>query len=336
MKFFNITLLGLLLALTSVVSAKKYDIRTLKPYFSIGGEMRNMKASELNDLMLNNQGINVQTTIVDVEGSLLDTLLGFHTGRDLRTIYPSIRTKDPLIGFDLGLIDLGSPMRLELFSTSFEAGVIWEGVQVGFAVNLTEKRQSAPSQDFYTINVPIAVEGPIIDPDTGERGDPVNGSTTFSTELWTSSFTISDFIFVFGYELLPEASFFQLVPRVGLGFSSLNVQFPGHFSVAYISDDERLRPYYIDKQDYSSFGKTFQFELETRINFFSRLALSANLGYRFTSFDEFKLAEDLTGTEYWKGSFGDADVDHLFIGAKLTVIFPSLYERETGKPVRRK
>ncbi len=333
MKSTKLTLMGLVFALFAISSAKNYDVRTLRPYFSIGGEFRNMKGSELWSSMIDDYGVPFKTTWVDANNKVVDTIFVHGTDKDLRNIYQSPYTESPVLGFDLGVIDLGTSSRIELFSMGLEAGVIWEGVQLGFNVQLTEKLESKPSQGTIAYNFEEAI--PTVDPVTGDAGDPINQTVAVSTNLWSSTVTISDYVVVMGYELFPEQSFFQLVPRFGLGFSSINIRPPGQFGFTVVGDDDyRLQPFYVQKQDYSALGKTFQFELETQLNFFRRFALSANVGYRYTSFDEIQFTQK--DQVYFIRSTGqDSDIDHLFIGAKATFILPSLYEKETGKPIRR-
>ncbi len=315
----------LLLMISGIANAERYDIRELRPYFSLTGEYRNSKTTDINDMLFEGKAAYFRTSIYTPDKKLVvDTIVGRGIGDDVKQHFSQF-ANDPIVGPDTKIADLGASQRYQHITFGFEGGVLYRGLQVGFGFNSMITQISKPNASNYTCVscIPVA-----------NHSDSTNTFVNGNVSLWDARYHISDYELVVGYELFPEKSYFQVIPRFGFGFSSINFQMPGEFGVYWLGDDVdvRAQPYNFSKQDYAALGKTFRAEVEFRLNIFDRVGLALSSGYRWTSFDQLEIGESDNVT-YFIGR-QDNDSDNLFIAAKFMIILPSLYEKETGRPVR--
>lgn len=120
---------------------------------------------------------------------------------------------------------------------------------------------------------------------------------------------------MFGWKILGEHTFFNVIPAVGFGFNLINIHFASDFDV---DEGVTLRNRY-----YSTMATTVNSEIEARLEF-DHLAIGLYGGYRFVRYNELSVE----GTDLLKTKISDYDDtdnsgDTYFLGLRLTWIFHS-------------
>lgn len=133
------------------------------------------------------------------------------------------------------------------------------------------------------------------------------------------------FDWMWGYMLAPEASPVNLIPSVGFGFSSLNMQFASQYSLSYNNaSDKRMESYSMGRRYYSTFGKDVVSQMELRLNLGSGISLGGFGGFRFTWYDHFSIESGDTQNYFLNY---DELVGHAwFVGGKITYTMSSRAE----------
>jgi hypothetical protein len=155
--------------------------------------------------------------------------------------------------------------------------------------------------------------------------------------LWDAQMHMFNIDLNFGWMLFPENSPFNIVPSIGLGYSILNVKFPGRYTIFYSGFSEepnpRVAPITIENSHYTSYGKSITPELEVRLRLFSGLHVAAYSGWKVTRIDKVELEseaiEDDVNLHYQIGD-RDGRADSYYGGVRLIYIFQSERERERG------
>lgn len=128
---------------------------------------------------------------------------------------------------------------------------------------------------------------------------------------------------MFGWKLLGENSFINVIPAVGFGFNLINFHLASEFAIASVdgSQTATLRDRY-----YSTLATTFNTELEVRIEL-DPIAIGIYGGYRFVRYNEL-VAEGMElknpRYEYDTDNIGDT----FFFGLRLTWTFRSEWQKK--------
>jgi hypothetical protein len=126
---------------------------------------------------------------------------------------------------------------------------------------------------------------------------------------------------MFGWKLLGEDAFFNLIPAVGIGFNMMNIHFTSNYVVSNTASKEEtiMRDRY-----YSAISASFNAELEARLQF-DQFSIGLYGGYRAVRYNEL----DVDGTELDTTVFNtDNDGDTWFVGLRLTWTFLSHWDKK--------
>ena len=126
---------------------------------------------------------------------------------------------------------------------------------------------------------------------------------------------------MFGWKLLGEDSFFNLIPAVGIGFNMINFHFASGFTV---TDNDRSKYEHLRDRFYSAIASTFTAELELRLEL-EQFAIGAYGGYRVVRYSELQLE----GFNVDPNPYGTDNVgDTWYAGLRFTWIFSSLWDKK--------
>lgn len=152
-------------------------------------------------------------------------------------------------------------------------------------------------------------------------------TTDHGAPLWDVEWFSYGADWMWGWMLAPENSAINLIPSVGFGFSLLNVHFASSYELNYSNaESAQLKPYSLENTVYSTFGKSFNTELELRFTTGVGISLGGYAGYRVLRYDEFVLEED--GENRYIVGDPDQNHDSWFVGGKVTYTMPSVYENK--------
>ncbi len=133
------------------------------------------------------------------------------------------------------------------------------------------------------------------------------------------------FDWMFGYMLLPEKSFVNVIPSAGAGFSLLNMQFASEYDLSWTTPgDAVMASYPLGRRYYSTFGKNVTTQLEVRFNLGNGISVGAYGGARFTWYDRFSVETSTSQTYILNHS--ELSGNAIFFGGKLTYTLPSVFE----------
>jgi hypothetical protein len=123
-----------------------------------------------------------------------------------------------------------------------------------------------------------------------------------------------------GWMLLPEKSFFNLIPAIEFGYSYINTTFPNPYIVEYEgASDPVMESYVINAGYYTANGTYFGTELTSRISFSQRFSLDFTARYRFVNYNQFHF-ESSKEVTYITGS-SDRSNDQIVLSASLAFHF---------------
>ena len=127
---------------------------------------------------------------------------------------------------------------------------------------------------------------------------------------------------MFGWKLLGEEAFFNLIPAVGIGFNMMNIHFTSNWVV--FSEDKKGDYSILRDRYYSTIAASFNAELEARLQF-DPISVGLYAGYRVVRYNEIEgegsiIKIDANGT--------DNDGDTWFIGLRVTWTFQSLWDKK--------
>lgn len=127
---------------------------------------------------------------------------------------------------------------------------------------------------------------------------------------------------MFGWKLLGEEAFFNLIPAVGIGFNMMNIHFTSNWVV--FSEDKKGEYSILRDRYYSTIAASFNAELEARLQF-DPISVGLYAGYRVVRYNEIEgegsiIKIDANGT--------DNDGDTWFVGLRLTWTFLSPWDKK--------
>lgn len=126
---------------------------------------------------------------------------------------------------------------------------------------------------------------------------------------------------MFGWKVLGEDEFFNLIPAVGIGFNMMNIHFTSNYIVTNTSSSEEIitRDRY-----YSTIAATFNAELEARIQL-EQFSVGLYGGYRVVRYNELNVEGSNLDTENFNT---DNDGDTWFVGLRFTWTFLSPWAKK--------
>ena len=126
---------------------------------------------------------------------------------------------------------------------------------------------------------------------------------------------------MFGWKILGEDAFFNLIPAVGIGFNMMNIHFTSNYLLTSLDskEDVIMRDRY-----YSTMSASFNAELEARLQF-EQFSIGIYGGYRAVRYNDIKVE----GTNLYTTSFDtDNDGDTWFVGLRISWTFLSPWEKK--------
>lgn len=128
---------------------------------------------------------------------------------------------------------------------------------------------------------------------------------------------------MFGWKLLGENSFINVIPAVGVGMNLINFHFASEFLISSIDGSET---HAVRDRYYSTLATTVNAELEVRLEF-DPIAIGIYGGYRYIRYNELKVEGlELQNPDY------EYDTDNVgdtwFIGLRVTWTFLSEWQRK--------
>ena len=162
---------------------------------------------------------------------------------------------------------------------------------------------------------------------TSER--PSKNVTAVDTSGNTQSFPLYDgrwFSYgadwMFGWKILGEDAFFNLIPSVGIGFSMMNIHFTANW-LTYSMDKKGETSVMRDRY-YSTMAASFNAELEARLQF-DPISVGLYGGYHVVRYNEL----DVDGSKLHPISNDtDNDGDTWFVGLRVTWTFLSPWDKK--------
>lgn len=125
---------------------------------------------------------------------------------------------------------------------------------------------------------------------------------------------------MFGWKLLGESSFINVIPSVGFGFDIINFHFASNFDIGEADDYVRLRDRY-----YSTSSASVVAELEVRLEF-DPIAIGIYGGYHHTDYNELEIEDDTVMD--WGPYDTDNTAEAWFVGLRVTWIFMSDWQKK--------
>ncbi|MCF0221291.1 MAG: hypothetical protein HUK19_03255 [Fibrobacter sp.] len=147
--------------------------------------------------------------------------------------------------------------------------------------------------------------------------DDVNGHALFDVKWFSYG---ADWMF--GWKLLGENNFINVIPAVGVGMNLINFHMAAEYTVSDASGNQaQLRDRY-----YSTLASTFNAELEVRLEF-DPIAVGVYGGYRFVRYNSL----NMEGIEFQNPAY-KYDTDNVgdtwFVGLRATWLFRSEWQRK--------
>ena len=126
---------------------------------------------------------------------------------------------------------------------------------------------------------------------------------------------------MFGWKVLGEDEFFNLIPAVGIGFNMMNIHFTSNYIVTNTSSSEEI---IMRDRYYSTIAATFNAELEARIQL-EQFSVGLYGGYRVVRYNELNVEGSNLDTENFNT---DNDGDTWFVGLRFTWTFLSPWAKK--------
>ena len=126
---------------------------------------------------------------------------------------------------------------------------------------------------------------------------------------------------MFGWKILGEDEFFNLIPAVGIGFNMMNIHFTSNYIVTNTSSSEEI---IMRDRYYSTIAATFNAELEARIQL-EQFSVGLYGGYRVVRYNELNVEGSNLDTENFNT---DNDGDTWFVGLRFTWTFLSPWAKK--------
>jgi hypothetical protein len=305
--------------------SKFYDGKDIKVWIAAGVDYRKFDVERINDLIFNHMGFSDTANIAIDTSDTRETFL-FNVSAYAPGTYSRLEEDIPM-----GHVEFGVNYKQVVMGFRFS----------GMQTQISEKPSNIPNYDkTYSYGNGITgihsysngVESYEIN-DAKGKYHPIGGKAI----LWDAKMYMFNLDLNFGWMLFPENSPFNIVPSIGLGYSILNITFPGSYFIFYSGgseeSDPRVAPITIENSHYTSFGKSITPELEVRLRLFSGLHVAAYSGWKVTRVDKVELeseGEEDSGRTYYQIGDRDGRADSYYGGVRLIYIFQSERERERG------
>lgn len=128
---------------------------------------------------------------------------------------------------------------------------------------------------------------------------------------------------MFGWKILGENAFFNLIPSVGIGFNIINMHFTSNYAV-FDSDNPSSAKEIMRDRYYSTIAASFNSEIEARLDF-NPFAVGLYAGYRVVRYNELDVEGDHLETyENDTDNVGDT----WFVGLRFTWTFLSNWQKK--------
>ena len=126
---------------------------------------------------------------------------------------------------------------------------------------------------------------------------------------------------MFGWKVLGEDEFFNLIPAVGIGFNMMNIHFTSNYIVSNTSSSEEI---IMRDRYYSTIAATLNAELEARLQF-DQFSVVLYGGYRVVRDNELNVEGSNLDTENFNT---DNDGDTWFVGLRIGWTFLSPWAKK--------
>lgn len=296
--------LGFALSSFAQSSYYLYDKAEIKPYFSIGGDYRFSKVSDIQRSVL-----GTRYFITD------DTLYAKGGAKASFSGVPITPGHGALNQGSWGVF--GESDVVNLPGIHLEAGALYHQWQFGAVLSHTFFLTSMAPASFMQVNL----NGYYFD-------TAATRPATYKLDLYNAGFSITDYSLVAGFKLKPAESALNLGLRSLVGLSQVDVIFPAAWILDYTGStntEAKLKYYQIDDQKYTSMGWHAGLELTPSLRMGS-LELSGALGYKLTTYDRFRVTQEakiiyLTGSD-------SRDLSNYYGSVRLSYILPSLNDQK--------
>ena len=263
-----------------------YDKDHIRGFISVGADYRGMRSEfqkYVNSVAFADIGHMSKATIVDTSGKA-DTVLAKYYGN-----YNYKKFND----FYLGL--------------HFIVGAQYKQFLTWIDINFMPYQKSERNADSY-----IAVI-------ESKYADATPVAHTYS--LYDVEWFAYGADWMFGWKLLGENAFFNVIPAVGIGFNLINFHFASGFTV---TNEDRSKYENLRDRFYSTLASTFTAELELRLEF-EQVAIGAYGGIRFVRYSEL----ELEGFNIDPNPYGTDNVgDTWYAGLRFTWMFLSPWDKK--------
>lgn len=146
-----------------------------------------------------------------------------------------------------------------------------------------------------------------------------------TTLTWTETIGFRDaeldmygFDAKFGYMIFNPDAFFNIIPSIAFGLTFIDVVFPAQSQ--YISNNQEFPGRFVQDKPYTSIAHSITPELEARLKF-GKIRLGGYIGYRQTTFDEFRGSRD--GEVVFLLGQPSREIDMYYGGARVTWVWSS-------------
>jgi len=126
---------------------------------------------------------------------------------------------------------------------------------------------------------------------------------------------------MFGWKVLGEDEFFNLIPAVGVGFNMMNIHFTSNYIVTNVTSSEEI---IMRDRYYSTIAASLNTELEARLQF-EQFSVGLYGGYRVVRYNELNVEGTNLDTEEFNT---DNDGDTWFVGLRFTWTFMSPWAKK--------
>ena len=263
-----------------------YDKEHIRGFISVGADYRGMRSEfqkYVNNIAFQNIGHMSKAVITDTSGKA-DTVLAKYYGNYKYNKFDN---------FYLGL--------------HFILGAQYKQFLTWVDINFMPYQKSERNAKSYVTTIESRYS----------EGSPQN----LSYNLYDVEWFAYGADWMFGWKLLGEKSFFNVIPSVGIGFNLINFHLASGFT---ISNEDRSKYEHVRDRFYSTMAATFTTDLELRLEF-DQFAVGAYGGFRFIRYSEleiegFNIDPNPNGTD----NIGDT----WYAGLRFTWMFLSPWEKK--------
>ena len=263
-----------------------YDKDHIRGFISVGADYRGMRSEfqrYVNNIAFADIGHMTKAIVTDTSGKA-DTVLAKYYGN-----YSYNKFNDYYLGLH------------------FIVGAQYKQFMTWFDINFMPNQESERKASSYV----ATIESKYADATPSSRSNNLYDVEWFSYGAdW-----------MFGWKVLGENAFFNLIPAVGIGFNLINFHFASGFTV---TDQDRTKYENLRDRFYSTLASTFTAELELRLEF-DQFAIGAYGGYRVVRYSEL----ELEGFNIDPNPYGTDNVgDTWYAGLRFTWMFLSPWDKK--------